>query len=50
MSPRVPFSRREPTDRGLWDNKRPICNGHLFTPAEVSVVIRLAAKADVDEM
>ena len=50
MSPRVPFSRREPTDRGWWDKSRQMCNGRWFTPPEVTVVIRLAEKADVDEM
>jgi len=27
-----------------------MCNGRWFNPHEVTVVIRLAAKADVDEM
>jgi hypothetical protein len=50
MSPRVPFSSREPIDIGLCDKSRQICNGRWFNPHDVTVVIRLAEKAEVDEM
>jgi IS1 family transposase len=35
---------------GFWDKNRQICNCRLFNPDELIVVIRLAAKAEVDEM
>ena len=34
----------------FWDKSRQICNCRLFNPDELIVVIRLAAKAEVDEM
>jgi len=34
----------------LWNKRRQICNCRSLTPDEVTVVIRLVAKAAVDEM